>query len=123
MRMFPGGLSDLIKGWTKGAVSGAGNTPRAALLGVSLWLSGLIMAAVGVCIAPLVCSEVAIVLGVLYGLWVLQLRYLFRNAGTFSFLSALFFPVGWFFYQFVFFRALAGKRSGQTTEWKGRHVG
>ncbi|MCH2065211.1 MAG: glycosyltransferase [Roseibacillus sp.] len=122
MRMFPGGVRDLVAGWSKGAVSGARNTASAALAGVSVWMSGLFMSAVPICFAALASPTLAAAMGLLYLLWVFQCAYLFRSAGTYSFLTALLFPVGLLFYQAVFFQALWRKRNGGTVRWKGRHV-
>ena len=122
MRMFPGGLRDLVAGWSKGTVSGASNTAGAALLGVSAWMSGLFMSAVPVCFAFLASPVLAAVMLGLYLLWVLQCGYLFRAAGRYWLLTALAFPVGLVFYQLVFFQALWRKRKGGTIKWKGRHV-
>ena len=122
MRMFPGGLRDLVAGWSKGTVSGASNTAGAALLGVSVWMSGLFMSAVPVCFGMIASPVLATVMAGLYLLWVLQCSYLFRAAGRYWFLTALAFPIGLVFYQFVFFQALRRKRKGGTINWKGRHV-
>ncbi len=122
MRMFPGGVRDLVAGWSKGAISGARNTATSALAGVSIWMSGLFMSAVPVCFMALASPALAAVMGALYLLWVLQCAYLFRSSGTYSFLTAIVFPVGLLFYQAVFFQALRRKTRGGTIKWKGRHV-
>lgn len=122
MRMFPDGFRALVAGWSKGIISGAGNTARGALLGISLWLSGLIMAAVALCVAPFAVPNLVILAGALYLLHVLQLAYLFRRAGNFWILSAVTFPVGLLFYHAIFFRALRRKQKGGTIQWKGRDV-
>ncbi|MEM9280516.1 MAG: glycosyltransferase [Verrucomicrobiota bacterium] len=122
MRMFPGGYQDLVAGWSKGFVSGADNTPKSALIGISFWLSGLIMGTMALNFL-LIASELGkIAIAIFYLLCALQCLFLFRNAGTFRWYHALFFPVGLFFYQSVFFQALYRKKRGGTVEWKGRHV-
>lgn len=122
MRMFPGGFRDLVAGWGKGFVSGAGNTPRGAMIGISAWLSGLIMISISPALLPVADFHQKLVIGTLYFLGVIQCLHVFRHAGNFSFLNALFFPVSLFFYQFVFFQALRRKRAGGTVSWKGRDV-
>lgn len=123
MRMFPGGFGDLVAGWSKGFVSGANNTPKSALIGISLWLSGLIMIAISLTFLPLASTAVTWTVGILYLVGFLQTLYVFKHAGNFSFFTALLFPIPLFFYQWLFFRALAMKRSGKKVEWKGREVG
>lgn len=123
MRMFPGGLQDLVAGWSKGFVSGAANTPKSALIGISCWLSGHIMAVVALTFLPLAGSSVAIGIGALYLICVLQSLFVFKHAGSYSLLTALLFPIPLFFYQAVFFRALGMKKRGEKIQWKGRDVG
>lgn len=122
MRMFPEGFEDLVRGWSKGFVSGADNTPKNALIGISLWLSGLIMSTIALTFLPLAGPTVSIGVLVLYGLCVIQTLYLIKHAGSFSIWSALFFPIGLFFYQGLFFRALRRKKAGGQVQWKGRDV-
>ncbi len=122
MRMFPTCLSDLIGGWSKGFVSGADNTPKQALIGISLWLSGLIMSTIALTFLPLAGQAVAIGILIFYGMCALQSFYLIKHAGSFSIWSALFFPVGLFFYQGLFFEALRRKKKGGVVQWKGRDV-
>lgn len=122
MRMFPGGLGELVAGWSKGFVSGAGNTPRAAMAGISAWLSGLIMASVALTFLPLAETPQRSAIGWLYLLGALQCGYVFRRVGNFSWSNAALFPVSLIFYQIVFFRALRRRRAGGTISWKGRDV-
>jgi len=122
MRMFPGGVRDLIAGWSKGTVSGAVNTPKGALLGISVWMSGLFMSAIPLCFGILSSPTLLVVMGSLYVLWALQCVYLFRASGKYSILAALVFPVGLLFYQVVFFQAVRRKKQGGTVQWKGRDV-
>lgn len=122
MRMFPSGFRELVAGWSKGFVSGAGSTPRGAMVGISAWLSGLIMAAIALSFLPLADSSQRLAIGALYACGVLQCLHVFRHAGNFRFLSALLFPVPLIFYQAVFFRALRRRKTGGKVSWKGRDV-
>lgn len=122
MRMFPGGIGEIVAGWSKGFVSGAGNTPRSAMIGISLWLSGAIMAAIGLSFLPLVSEATSWAILALYFWCVCQCFWLFRAAGSFGALSALLYPLPLAFYQAVFFRAAARAKKGGATQWKGRDV-
>lgn len=122
MCMFPSGLDGLVAGWSKGFVAGAGRTPRATLVGISAWLSALIMATIALSFFPLANPAQSLVIIVLYLLGAVQCLYVFRRVGTFSGFNAMLFPVGLVFYQVVFFRALWLKRRGGTFSWKGRDV-
>jgi 4,4'-diaponeurosporenoate glycosyltransferase len=123
MRMFPGGVADLIAGWSKGFVSGAGNTARTALIGISIWLSGLIMICISATFSPMAGPEVRIAIAGLYLAGFFQCLFVFKKTGNFSVLNALVFPVALVFYQVVFFRAVRRKKSGGQIQWKGRDVG
>lgn len=122
MRMFPGGFHDLVAGWSKGFVSGAGNTPRGAMIGISSWLSGLLMITIALAFLPFADLYQRIFIGKLYLLGVIQCLHVFRHTGNFSPLNACLFPVPLFFYQLVFFRALRRKKAGGKVSWKGRDV-
>lgn len=122
MRMFPGGFRELCAGWSKGFVSGAGNTPRSAMIGISFWLSGLIMGVISLTFLPLASPAVTAAIGIFYALCAIQTAWLMRHAGSFRLLGAVLFPVGLIFYQVLFFRALLRKREGGPVHWKGRDV-
>ena len=122
MRMFPTNFSDLVAGWSKGFVSGADNTPKSALIGISIWLSGLIMSVIALTFIPLASGTAGAGIAVLYFLGVIQSLCLFKNAGNFWIVGALLFPIGLAFYQGTFFRALRRRREGGAVRWKGRDV-
>lgn len=122
MRMFPDGWRQLVAGWSKGFLSGAASTPRSALVGTSLWLSGLIMGAIAVTFLPLVSTSSALLIGGFYVACLIQCLVFFRKAGGFRFLTAALYPVALAFYLVVFFGAALRKKKGGTIQWKGRDV-
>jgi hypothetical protein len=60
---------------------------------------------------PLAGSDARLAIFVLYFLGVLQSLFVFKHAGNFSFLNA------------IFFRALRRRKRGGQIQWKGRNVG
>lgn len=124
MRMFPGGLSELWASWKKGFTSGAKNAAPRALLFISIWITGAMLACVGIVVAltPFAGPAYRVTAVAVYLLYALQCLRAFRLAGSFSPLTALFFPVSLMFYQVLFFTALIERRLGIKTQWKGRHV-
>jgi len=111
-RMYPGGLGELIEGWTKGFASGAGQTPKLALLLISLWMGGLFVAMAAWAITP-------------FAPWIhlamaLQLAVLLRQVGRFSWITALLYPVVLMFYLLVLMRSAL--KSGKEVTWKGRTI-
>jgi 4,4'-diaponeurosporenoate glycosyltransferase len=106
-RMYPEGITSLIEGWTKGFASGASETPRAAVILVALWITGLMLALISLPWTTLP-----------YLAFALQFGVMLRRVGSFSWLTALLFPVALSFYLAVFVRSL--RRSGKEVTWKGR---
>jgi 4,4'-diaponeurosporenoate glycosyltransferase len=114
-RMYPGGLRELMAGWTKGFASGAGHTPAATLLVIVAWMIGLMLAPLAWCLGggwwPL---------GAAYGLCVAQVRWFSVKVGSFGWLSAILYPVPLVFFLFLF--AWSASRSGKPVQWKGREI-
>jgi 4,4'-diaponeurosporenoate glycosyltransferase len=114
-RMYPEGWRQLVEGWTKGFASGAGQTPRPILLMIIAWLGGIFFAPIGIFTqaAPLLWLAV-------YGLCAAQVSWLLRRAGTFHWLTGIFYPLLGLFFLTVFARSIL--RSGKTINWKGRAI-
>lgn len=109
-RMYPDGFRSVVDGWTRNIGLGARATQPALMVLVVLWLSGLIM-------APLTPSAPW-----LYGLYVVQLAWLYRKVGRFGPLSALLFPVPLAFFLAVFIRSLFRTYIIGSVTWRGRTV-
>jgi 4,4'-diaponeurosporenoate glycosyltransferase len=109
-RMYPEGLSSLVEGWTKGFASGASETPRSAVILVALWISGLMIA--------LIALPFSGWSALLYLAFALQFGLMLKRVGSFSWLTALGYPVSLAFYLAVFVRSQ--RRSGKAVTWKGR---
>jgi len=114
-RMYPNGLRDLIAGWTKGFASGAGQTPRGALLVIVAWMIGLMLAPLGWLI-----TGDWLRWGALYLACAAQVGWFSRLVGTFRWLTALLYPVPLIFFFVVFL--WSALRSGRTVTWKGREI-
>lgn len=122
MRMFPEGFEQLRESWAKGFASGAGLTPKPALVLSALWLTGLMMLSISTFMLPLAHGLAATATGLAYFTGVLGLIGLARRIGGFSWWSVWAFPIPLFFYQGLFMVALTRRRSGRNTQWKGRDV-
>ena len=122
MRMFPGGLGELISSWSKGFSSGASLTSPLAMSLSIFWMAGLMALSMITLMLPLSGGGAyAWALGS-YLVVASALFFLFRKIGHFAWWNALFFPLSLFFYQGLFAHALIRKSRGGTTQWKGRHV-
>lgn len=114
MRMYPGGWSDLVRGWSKGFASGAGRTHPAIMLLIILWLSGAMMAG-GDLVQHHNTPAVAV-----YVLFVVQLRWMLRQIGSFGWAAALLYPLPLLLFFGLFARSAL--QAGRSVQWKGRAV-
>lgn len=114
-RMYPGGLRELIEGWTKGFAAGAGQTPPHVLWLVVAWMIGLMLAPIG----WLVTGD-GLAWGTTYLLCAAQVGWFARQIGAFSWFTALLYPVPLMFFFAVFARS--AMRSGKQVTWKGRAI-
>jgi len=114
-RMYPGGLGDLVAGWTKGFASGAGQTPRATLRLCVAWMTGLMAAPVGWWLAPEPQWWAALYLLCAAQVWVFG-----RTVGAFRWYAALLYPLPLVFFFIVFARS--AMRAGKKVRWKGRDI-
>jgi 4,4'-diaponeurosporenoate glycosyltransferase len=114
-RMYPGGLGELIEGWTKGFASGAGQTPRGVLVLVVAWMIGLMLGPIG-----WLATGDGLSWGAMYLLCAAQVGWVGRRVGAFRWYSALLYPVPLVFFFAVFARS--AMRSGKSVTWKGREI-
>ncbi len=114
-RMYPGGLRELIEGWTKGFASGAGQTPRGVLLLVISWMCGLMFALLGFLMSGSAWNWAAA-----YLLCAAQVGWFAPRLGSFRWWTALLYPVPLVFFFAVFTRSAL--RSGKQVSWKGRTI-
>jgi 4,4'-diaponeurosporenoate glycosyltransferase len=115
LRMYPDGLRTLIEGWTKGFASGAGQTPGGTLLLIVLWMTGLMLAPLG-----LLATGGWLCWGALYLGCAAQVAWFSRLVGAFRWFTPLVYPVPLTFFFVVFLWSVL--RSGKTVTWKGREI-
>lgn len=115
VRMYPGGLGELVGGWTKGFASGAGQTQRLTLVHVVLWMTGLMLAPLGWLVTGdwlcwggtcLLCAA--------------QVAWFGRKLGAFHWAALLLYPLPLVFFFGAF--AWSALRSGRRVSWKGREI-
>ena len=120
-RMYPGGIRDLINGWTKAFASGSAQTSLSALLPIIFWISG------GFLISIFLVNSIIITQGIVY--WVLlytgfslQMYWMLKRIGNFKIISAFLFPIHLIFYCVIFFRSLIFQKLRKSSPWKSREV-
>jgi 4,4'-diaponeurosporenoate glycosyltransferase len=114
-RMYPGGLRELIEGWTKGFASGAGQTAGGTMFLIVMWMTGLML--------PSLCGLVTgdwLRWGVVYLLCAAQVAWFGRQVGAFRWFGALLYPLPLIFFFAVFTWSVV--RSGKRVSWKGREI-
>jgi 4,4'-diaponeurosporenoate glycosyltransferase len=123
-RMYPGGVSQLVEGWSKNFAAGAGRTPPIRLLAIVAWLSGLIEAgwwtvagAAGATVgdAPVPWRHAAF-----YVLFAWQLSCVLRRIGSFT-PAAWLHPLAGAAFLGICARSVLARIRGEVT-WKGRRI-
>ncbi len=107
-RMYPDGLGQTIRGWTRSIATGARFTPFWIAVATLAWVWSL---AGGWVAAPIV-----------YPLSALQVWVLGRRAARTSVLTAVLYPLAVVVFVVIFLRSLAMLMFGRRVEWKGRRV-
>lgn len=130
MRSYPGGLGQLVAGWSKNVASGAAaSAPLATLVAVA-WICAHNAVAAGVLLALV---EVATGWGGLAaghpllwaGGWVvlaLQLRLLLARVGAFRWWTWALFPLPLLAFDLIFARSAALTVVRRSVRWRGREV-
>lgn len=120
-RMYPGGVGQLVEGWSKSFATGAGATRPLRLLGTVLWIAGLGSAVVGLVAAARGELPWWLALG-LYAAMVAQLAVAFRRVGRFAAWSAWCYPVLLVVFLVVFARSLWQTYVRRRVTWRGRQI-
>jgi 4,4'-diaponeurosporenoate glycosyltransferase len=107
-RMYPSGLGELTRGWTRSIASGARYVPWWLTIATACWIWSL---AGGWIATPIV-----------YPLSALQVYVLGKRAGTISPIAAALFPILVIVFAGIFLRSILTMLLGGHVSWKGRRV-
>jgi 4,4'-diaponeurosporenoate glycosyltransferase len=107
-RMYPEGLGQTVRGWTRSIATGARFTPWWVALATLAWVWSL---AGGWIAMPIV-----------YPLSALQVWVLGRRAASIHPLTAILYPVAVVAFVIIFLRSLVALTLSRRVEWKGRRV-
>jgi 4,4'-diaponeurosporenoate glycosyltransferase len=131
MRSYPGGLGQLVAGWTKNIASGASDAAPSATAATVAWISAHHAVAVGALMSVLVAAlgrGSSVVVGspalwaVAYVAIALQLRWVLGRAGSFRWWAWALFPVPLLAFDLVFARSLVLTAVRRSVPWRGREV-
>jgi 4,4'-diaponeurosporenoate glycosyltransferase len=122
MRMYPGGLGEMAAGWHKAFASGAAQTTP-GLLGIAIaWVTGSLLACIGVSMACLHSPAACYAAWGAYALYAAQIMVWLKRIGSFSVLSAVFYPVPLLFWLAVFGWSAVSRWRKAEVVWKDRRI-
>ena len=122
-RMYPGGIGQLVEGWSKNFASGAGATSVLRLALVGVWVTATLSSVrlVGEGIAG-VGGRTLVDAAVCWALFAGQQRVLQRQVGSFRWLTALLYPVAMAGFVVVFVRSAWLSLVRRRVAWRGREI-
>jgi len=122
-RMYPGGVRDLLDGFTKNILLGAQRSGAWFKVLSVLWITGLLAVPYATGVAVTAGNVTMLVIAaVFYVFFAVQIAAAGRRLGNFGPLSALFYPVHLVVFLFVLARAVALSLTGRAVRWKGRDL-
>ncbi len=122
-RMYPGGLGELIEGWSKGFAIGAGSVrPLFALL-TGAWIYGCFGAFINLArsISHFDLATTGFWL-LLYGLYAGQIHWMLRRIGRFRWWTSMLYPIPFIFFTIVMIYSLIITYIRRQVTWKGRTI-
>jgi 4,4'-diaponeurosporenoate glycosyltransferase len=117
-RMYPGGLVDVIRGWTRSVATGARFARWWIVLATACWIAAL----AGGWLASGFPPQAPIESLAAYMLCVVQVWVLGRRAGSMRPLTALLYPIAVAVFVVVFARSTVAVVLRREVTWKGRRV-
>lgn len=120
-RMYPGGLGQLVEGWTKNLAAGAGAVRPVTMLLVVAWLAGLLRAPWKAGRALARGRGRMAALGLL-GAYGLQVEWMLARTGRWGRGTGLAYPLSLAAFLALFTRSAALRIMGRDVAWKGRAV-
>ena len=126
-RMYPGGLHQLVEGWTRSMASGASGIRTLTLLLAILWICGCTGATthLGIGLARGFLTGTWAYAGLAvcgYALYALEIAWMLRRTGGFGGATAVLFFVPLVFFHFVFLRSLLFTHILRPVRWRGRTI-
>ena len=122
-RMYPGGLGELVEGWSKGFATGALSIGLTFFLLIAMWITGCFSAGIGLVrasISPLP-DEFALAAAI-YVLYAAEIRWMLRRIGSFHILTAILFPIPLAFFAVILLRSFLLAKILRRVIWRGRIV-
>jgi 4,4'-diaponeurosporenoate glycosyltransferase len=106
-RMYPGGIGQLVEGWSKNFAGGASSVRPLTLLLIFVWLTGCLTGVLN---------------PVFYAAYAGQLYWMLRRVGRFGIVTAVLYPVPLLFFLAVFCRSGFLTLVRGEVRWRGRTI-
>jgi 4,4'-diaponeurosporenoate glycosyltransferase len=121
--MYPGGINQLVEGWSKGFASGAAGIALLPLLLTVAWIWGCFSTFVSVLRAFVPGSGLSLLPWlVLYVLYAVEIFWMLGRIGKFRWWTSAFYPVPLTFFAAIMVWSLVLTRLVRRVTWRGRHV-
>ena len=122
-RMYPGGLGELVEGWSKGFGSGALAVRIPFLLLTVAWVWGCFDATFGLLRAiPASFTPDLWARLLAYGLYAVQIHWMLARIGRFCWWTALLFPLPLLYFGIIMLRSLILIHVLRRVAWRGRTI-
>jgi len=122
-RMYPGGMGQLITGWSKGFAMGAVKTSIPVLIMIIAWITGALGATRDLVQTAIIADgPLATLWGLLYIAYAIQIYWMLYRVGNFKPYTALLFPIPLLFFLVVFAYSFIIIFIRKHTRWKGRKI-
>jgi 4,4'-diaponeurosporenoate glycosyltransferase len=126
-RMYPGGLRQLLDGWTKNIAAGASTTRFAPLVGTIAWIAANILATFRFASASVgwalgAADPPSPAVAVTYAVVAAELWWLLHKVGRFRWWAAVLFPLPLAAFLVVFARSAVAALAHRPVTWRDRQV-
>jgi 4,4'-diaponeurosporenoate glycosyltransferase len=122
-RMYPGGIRELIEGWSKGFASGAVAISAPSLILVVAWVWGCFSTSASLIRAAFPASGLSLLPWlVLYALYAAEIHWMLARIGAFRWWTSVLFPVPLTFFAAITAWSLVLTRFLHRVTWRGRQV-
>jgi 4,4'-diaponeurosporenoate glycosyltransferase len=126
-RMYPGGVRQLVDGWTKNIATGAAMASPLAVGATVLWVAAhaavATAAIVGLARWALWSGDAPVAASVGYVVIAVHQRWLLGRIGSFRWWTAVVFPLPLLAFLWIFARSLVLTRVRGEVTWRGRRIG
>ena len=122
-RMYPGGLKDVVNGWSRSFSSGAKSTLIPVLILVIAWIAGTIFP-INQFIKGLISLDlkILIVATAFYLAFILQIYWMSYRIGNFSIWASILYFIPMIFFIIIFIYSIILTIFRRRVSWKGREI-